>query len=94
MTIKDLFINEKFYIVGCKLNEDYYIYLELLDEYGGASFDNDFKFDENYNYKLCVEICDTKERESICDLNDLNLDLECGIEYLKNNALKRLKGVL
>lgn len=90
MKIKDLFINNTYNNTTIELENHFSIYIELLDEFGGnLQFEEKFKYNEEQNYKLCVELfCDN---EFICDLNHLFLDLDCGIEYTKNSVLKGLK---
>lgn len=74
MTLKDLFKKENEIIITIPLANKYHIYIEGLDEYGGASIDKveDIK-------ELCVELHETSV-DMVCDMNCYNITLNTDIE--------------
>lgn len=87
MRIKDLFINQKSYIVEEKLlNNDCYLYIEALDEYG-AVINGNFNADKIKN--VLVELSDDCGYY-IDTLSDVCVDME--LEQVVKKALPLLGG--
>lgn len=74
-TIKDLFIQEKSYIVEYKLNDKYYLFIEALDEFdcainGAFNIENGkYDFDEDYiTDNILVELHEMNDYDNpVCE---------------------------
>lgn len=82
MKIKDLFKKEKEIIITIPVGTKYHIYIEGLDEFGGASISNikDIK-------TLCVELHETSI-DMLCGMNDYGINLNTDIDEIKIIAMK------
>ncbi|MDD3225858.1 MAG: hypothetical protein PHX70_14360 [Clostridium sp.] len=87
MTIKDLMVEEQEYIVEYRISENYYLYIEGLNN--GCVING--KFNANNIESLLVEIIRGSNGESEL-LTNIDLDLEDKIENIKDYVLEQLLG--
>ena len=80
-TIRDLFLERKSYIIEYKLNEKYYLFIEMLNENGCDIFE---EFNENLLIdNLLVELHSSDYE--ICEWYDeRKIDLDCDLKNLEN----------
>lgn len=79
MTIKDLFLEEQSYIIDIKINNDFSVYIEGLDNFGCGIFDKNYKI-EDIEY-FCVEII--FQGEMLKNISKHNITLNTTIEDIR-----------
>lgn len=91
MTIKDLMIKEKSYIIELKINEKYHLFCEALSEYGETMSHKDFCEDNIIKDKFCIELIETESSEVISDkLFDCFNTLEDNIKTFKEVSIEAI----
>lgn len=84
-TIRDLFLEQKSYIITYDLGNNYYLWIESLSENGNTITSQ--KFDEKMlENNLIIELHSQKFDESIAEWESYSdFDLDCEIDFLKKS---------
>lgn len=82
-TLKDLFLAENSYIIEIPINDEYYLFVEGLDENGCTNTYRD-EFSIEHIKTFCVELMDD---ENVLDnIDSIDVTLDTTIEELKQKA--------
>ena len=84
MSLKDLFLKHKQYIFKVRVNGNYHLYIEGLDEFGCV-------INQSFNIKniknLCIELIDSQSGEFVDIIDNCGVTLAESVENLTNKAL-------
>ena len=88
MTLKDLFLKEKEYIIAIKINENYHLFVEGLDKNGCTNTCEEFNI---ANIKtFCIELIETKSQDYLTTLDSYGITLNENVENLVTKAIQYL----